>query len=161
MEHRCRKGFSIIGVFTWSKLYEDTAFLGNQIIGPVIEHKLGGEDRTFHLSIAPIYELPFGRGKTFGRNASRLLDGVIGGWEITGTYTAQSGVPVVFGTDAFFTGKDVALSHDKQSLSQWFDTTQFAPFPSRNTILSTYPSWVGVQNLPGYSYVPAANDTIK
>ncbi len=161
IEHRFSKGFSIIGAFTWSKLFEDTAFLGNQIIGPVIEHKLGGEDRTYHLSIAPIYELPFGRGKTLGRNASKLLDGFIGGWQVAGTYTVQSGVPVVFGTDSFFTGKDVALPHDKQSLSQWFDTTQFAPFPSRNTILSTYPSWVGVQNLPGYSYVPASNDTIK
>ncbi len=161
VEHRFSKGLSVIGAFTWSRLFEDTSFLGNQIIGPVIEHKPGGEDRPFHFSIAPIYELPFGRGKTFGRSASRLLDAFIGGWELAGNYTVQSGVPVAFTTDSFFTGHDVALPHDKQSLNEWFDTTQFAPFPSKNTDISTYPSWTGIQNLPGYSYKPAANDTIK
>ena len=32
-----------------------------------------------------VVELPFGRGKPLGRNAGRLLDGVIGGWQIAGT----------------------------------------------------------------------------
>ena len=38
--------------------------------------------------------------------------------------------------DISFGSCRVALPHDQQSLSEWFDTTQFAPFPSRNTILS-------------------------
>jgi hypothetical protein len=37
-------------------------------------------------------------------------------------------------------------------------------FPSANTTaaeLARYPSWTGVQNLSGYSYVPQSGDTIK
>jgi hypothetical protein len=42
-------------------LYEDTSLIGPEISGPTAEHKLAGEDRTFDLSIAPIWELPIGR----------------------------------------------------------------------------------------------------
>jgi hypothetical protein len=161
VEHRFTKDFSIINAFTWSKLFEDTSLLGPEIAGPVVEHKLGGEDRPLHLSVAGVWDLPFGRRKE-GRGAfSKLLAPIIGGWELAGQYTIQSGVPVVFGTDSFFTGKDPALPHDKQSLNEWFDTSQFFPFPSKNTNLSTVPAWTGVQNLPGYNYTPAPGDTIK
>src|SRR5207302_3975881 len=61
VEHRFTKGFSIINSFTWSKLFEDTSPSGPEIAGPIVEHKLGGEDRPLHLSVAGIWDLPFGR----------------------------------------------------------------------------------------------------
>jgi hypothetical protein len=164
IERRFSRGFSIIAAFTWSELYEDTSFLGPQIAGPLVEHKLGGENRPLRLSVAPIWTIPLGRGRHFGRTMPKVADALIGGWEMTGTYQIQSGVPVVFGTNSFFSGKDFALPHDKQSLNEWFDTSQFLPFPSANTTLATlatYPAWTGVQSLPGYSYVPTSTDTIK
>jgi len=36
------------------------------------------------------YELPFGKGKTFGRNSRGLLNGAIGGWRMTGVGTVAS-----------------------------------------------------------------------
>jgi carboxypeptidase family protein len=161
VEHRFTKDFSIINAFTWSKLFEDTSLIGPEIAGAVVEHKLGGEDRPLHLSVAGVWDLPFGRGKRLGRSIPRFIDPILGGWELTGQYTIQSGTPVVFSTDSFFTGKDPALPHSQQSLNQWFDTSQFFPFPNKNTDLSTVPAWTGVQNLPGYNYKPAPGDTIK
>jgi hypothetical protein len=67
---------------------------------------------------------------------------------------------VVFSTDSFFSGKDFALPNDKQSLAQWFDTSQFIRFPAKNADISTYPAWTGVQNLAGYNYKPKTGDTI-
>jgi len=55
----------------------------------------------------------------------------------------------------------VALPHDKQSLNEWFDTSQFRAFPSKTTDISNYPAWTGVQNLPGANYKPAPGDSIK
>jgi hypothetical protein len=161
MERRFRRGFSVINSFTWSKLFEDTAWVGPEIAGRHIEHKLGGEDRPFHLSVAPIWQIPVGRGQKFGTGMPKAADVILGGWQLSGQFTIQSGVPVVFGTDSFFTGRDFALPHDKQSLNDWFDTRQFIPFPSKNTDISNYPAWTGIQNLPGYNYKPAAGDTIK
>ena len=164
IERRFKGGFSILGAFTWSKLFEDTSFLGPQISGYHIEHKLGGEDRPFHLSISPIWNIPVGRNRRFLTHLNRLADAAAGGWELTGNYNIQSGVPVVFSNAAFFCGRDFSVSRSKQTLNQWFDTTCFYPFPTANTstaTLATYPAWTGVQGLPGYNYVPQPGDTIK
>ncbi len=40
-----------------------------------------------------VYELPFGKGKTFAGNAGRAEDLLIGGWQITGTTNWSSGLP--------------------------------------------------------------------
>ncbi len=39
-----------------------------------------------------VYDLPFGRGKTYGANINRLTDSVIGGWQLTTNMFAKSGV---------------------------------------------------------------------
>ena len=162
IEHRFSRGFSVINSFTWSKLFEDTSWLGPEIAGRHIEHKLGGEDRPLHLSIAPIWQVPVGRRQRFGARMPKVADVIVGGWQLTGQFNIQSGVPVVFGdTDSFFfSGKSFALPHEQQSLTQWFDTTQFIRFPAKNTDISTYPAWTGIQSLPGYNYKPASGDTI-
>src|SRR5579862_4752066 len=38
-----------------------------------------------------LYELPFGRGKTFLNSANKMVDGVLGGWELSGVLLFQSG----------------------------------------------------------------------
>ncbi len=164
VERRFSKGFSMLVGFTWSKLFEDTSFLGPQIAGYNIEHKLGGEDRPYHLTISPIWDIPVGRKQHFGANMPKWADAIVGGWELSGNYNIQSGVPVVFSNAAFFCGNDFKLSGASQSLNQWFNTSCFYPFPNANTTvaqLAAYPAWTGVQNLPGYNYVPKSGDTIK
>jgi hypothetical protein len=163
IEHRFTGNFSVISSFTWSKLFEDTSYYPDRSgdnPDPKVEHKLGGEDRPFIYSLAPIWQIPVGRGQRFGRSMPRVLDAVIGGWELDGQYQIQSGVPVVFSTSAFFSGKDPMLPGGG-TLAKWFDTSQFYPFPSSTTDISNYPAWTGIQNLPGYSYVPAPSDKIK
>jgi hypothetical protein len=161
VEHRFSKGFAIINSFTWSKLFEDTSWTGPEIAGRNVEHKLGGEDRPFHLSIAPIWQLPIGRKQALGKNMPKVLDAVVGGWQLSGQFNIQSGVPVVFSTDSFFSGKNFALPRDQQSLSKWFDTSQFQRFPDKSADITTYPAWTGVMSLPGANYKPAAGDSIK
>jgi hypothetical protein len=51
-----------------------------------------------------IYELPFGRGHAFGSNASGWVNQIIGGWEVTGIFTARSGLPFSTTTTAFPVG---------------------------------------------------------
>jgi hypothetical protein len=40
-----------------------------------------------------IYQLPFGRGRAFAANTSKLADAIIGGWQIGGTTRWTSGFP--------------------------------------------------------------------
>jgi hypothetical protein len=41
-----------------------------------------------------VAELPFGRGKRFGANSSRLMDALIGGWQFSAIWRQSSGLPV-------------------------------------------------------------------
>ena len=156
----------MITAFTWSKLMEDISYLGPEIAGRKIEHRLGGEDRPFRLSVAPVWEIPIGRSRQLWSRMPEAVDAFLGGWQVSGQYLIQSGAPVTFNASDsfFFSGKDFALPADKRTLFDWFDTSQFYRFPDKNMdvgILAAYPAWTGVQNLPGYNYNPASNDTIK
>ena len=41
-----------------------------------------------------VWELPFGRGRSFGSNVSRLTDAFIGGWQIASIFRWNSGLPI-------------------------------------------------------------------
>ena len=51
-------------------------------------------DATNVISAYAIYDLPFGRGKMLGRNANRVLNGVIGNWEVSPIVSFRTGWPM-------------------------------------------------------------------
>ncbi len=46
------------------------------------------------LSFVYTYQLPFGRGRSFGANMSPVLNGIVGGWQMGGILTLRSGFPL-------------------------------------------------------------------
>jgi hypothetical protein len=78
-------------------------------------------DVTHQVSGDVIYDLPFGRGKSIGRNFSRWLDEAVGGWQVSGIYTWRTGFAfpvldnasnITFGNTAYpiFTGNSSAIA---------------------------------------------------
>ncbi len=51
-----------------------------------------------------IYDLPFGRGRSFGATSAPWLNEVIGGWQISGLPTWQTGSPYYVNTTAYGAG---------------------------------------------------------
>jgi hypothetical protein len=97
-ERRFHAGFQFLGAFTWSKTIDDSC--GNlDTCSPqlytnyAIERGLSNIDQSYRLVLSSLYQLPFGRGMRWGRNWSRPLDWVIGGWQLNGIYTLQAGLP--------------------------------------------------------------------
>jgi len=162
VERRFKAGFSLLQSFSWSKSLTATGFIGPQVAGAHIFHTLSGNDMKYHYVLTPVYELPFGRGKQFLNHANKLVDELAGGWEFTGIYQFQSGTPLNMPTNSsFFEGGDPSLGKNKTA-GQWFNTSMFKPYPSSSTTVATlngYPSWTGVNGLPGASYVPASGTT--
>ena len=93
-----------------------------------------------------IYQLPFGRGRTWMSGASRPLNFAVGGWELSGVFSAQTGqflTPFWSGPDplgiAYTTSSPATvtlrpdilrnpnLPSDQRSTSHWFDPSAFAP----------------------------------
>ena len=55
-------------------------------------------DIRHNLSFVGVYELPFGRGRTYGGDANRFFDAVFGGWKFAASAILYSGFPVtIFG----------------------------------------------------------------
>ena len=55
-----------------------------------------------------IYELPFGRGRMLGSGVPGWANQIIGGWEVSGIFTARSGLPFNATTTAFPVGFNFA-----------------------------------------------------
>jgi hypothetical protein len=89
-----------------------------------------------------IYDLPFGRGKQFGTNMSKVADAVVGGWRLSVIPTFRGGFPLTLssnndhsGTNSFQNRPDcVASPHvlHKQPIGngllgyRWFDPNSYA-----------------------------------
>ena len=51
-------------------------------------------NQTQRLTVAWVYELPFGKGRPFGASVSGVPDKLIGGWSLQGSFTAHTGFPL-------------------------------------------------------------------
>jgi hypothetical protein len=85
--------------YTWSKSEDNISAEGNGFTTPIDSYNLGLNrarsdfDRPHSLNVTAFYTIPFGKGKTFGSNMPRLLDTLIGGWQVGALQIVQSGQP--------------------------------------------------------------------
>ena len=167
VERRYSNGFSLLQAFTWGRNFTQDFTMGNTSIGYYIPRQIYSNDVRFHYTLTPIYELPFGKGKLFLKNSNRAMEQLVGGWELTGIYNFQSGLPIALPTNTSFYRGDPSpnTNVNRGRHGTYFDTTAFVPYPTKSTpiatIQTTYPGWTGVTSMPGYNYVPTANDTAK
>jgi len=90
-EQRFSNGLMFQGNFTWASAFDfsNTYFFWNHNID------YGREDgvRRFVFNLNSVYALPFGKQRKFMNNAARVPDLLLGGWQLAGTATWQSGIP--------------------------------------------------------------------
>jgi hypothetical protein len=62
-------------------------------------------------------------------DAGTAAEAILGGWQIQGVYTYQSGFPIAFGTDGFYNGTDLENGSDialgDKSTLKWINTDVF------------------------------------
>lgn len=113
-------------------------------------------DVRHNLIFSSTYELPFGRGRTFGANWSGVTDALLGGWRLAGIFQARSGLPITV-----IDGRNRSLQGERgferpncvgnpepadQSIDRWLDIGAFEAAP-----LGTFGNCpVGVARAPGY-----------
>jgi len=101
VRRRFASGIFFQANYTFSKVLTDTRFLTNQtennnylsLANRKLDKFRAGFDITHSVSANFIYALPFGKGHEFGRNASGILDKMIGGWQMQGLTRLSSGPP--------------------------------------------------------------------
>ncbi len=122
VEKRFSHNYTVQLSYTWSKAMQATEFLNPT--DPVPYRSIADLDRTHHLVVTGIWDLPFGRGRKLGTHIPRAVDLIAGGWQLNGVVQRQSGPPLAFGDVwTLFTGNpdDVKLPKDKRSPDHWFN----------------------------------------
>lgn len=121
IERRFAQGFTVHGSYTWSKFMEAVELLNDADARPT--EVISPQDRTHHVAITAIYELPFGRGRHFLASSRGVVDHVIGGWQVQGIYQGQTGPPLNFGNVAFYGNiNDIQLPKSERTAERWFNT---------------------------------------
>jgi hypothetical protein len=143
---RFSKGIAFEGNYTWSKGLDDgTSHQDSYDIRK--SRSITGLQFPHRLVFSGVYEIPVGRNRMLGRDMGKAVDAIVGGWQINGIWTIQSGSPIGIGannTIGAFTqaarannnGSSAALDGPaKDRLNRWFDTSVFsqpAPFTFGN-----------------------------
>ena len=154
-----------------SGLQDSAAFGGAFLLNPIRPrdgYSSSDFDLRHQINVNGVYEFPFGRGKHFGSSINRGLDAFIGGWQLSGIYRWNTGLPI----SAPYDDARWATNWNVQSF-----VTQVTPFsacPTRGnattapkvfgcnpttayqSFRNAYPGETGQRNvfrLPGYSNV--------
>ena len=90
---RFSKGMQGQLAYTWGKSLDDG--LSHQDSYNIrADRALSDIDVAQRMTIAVVYELPFGRGRRFGSGMNKLTDLALGGWQANGIATLSSGTPI-------------------------------------------------------------------
>jgi hypothetical protein len=158
LTRRMANGLSLLAGYTWAKtLVDNDGEEGGYTDGGVGqndnfrrgEYGRGVNDARQRFVFSGIYQLPFGKGRRW-LNQGRILNGALGGWELTSIITFQSGFPLtpLAGTDVANTGTgqwrpdricNGALPTGQRTVDHWFDTSCFTNTPLEALIAAGTP----------------------
>lgn len=134
---RYTHGLTVLGTYSYSKSIDDVNDFngGDRAQDPTkryLERGVSQFDFPQRATASVVYQLPF-----FASASSGIVRAVLGGWQVNGIWTAESGRPfsVYASGDIANTGgsgqranrlADGRLASDQRSIYKWFDTTAFA-----------------------------------
>lgn len=102
LRRRFSHGLQFQADYTWSKAMVDGDAQGNNqsdlvsyitLRNQSLEHRRSSQDQTQRFVANGIYDLPFGKGKSFLDSSNGVVDRVVGGWNMGVIATWSTGVP--------------------------------------------------------------------
>jgi hypothetical protein len=141
VNRRMSGGLMLAGSYARSKAMEEGESHQNSY-DIRASRSIASYDIPHRLVLSALYELPYGRGRRFGASAPAVLDAVLGGWQVNGIVTVQSGTPrtiTATNTAGLFNpvtrpnwnGQDPRLDMPREErLLRWFDTTVYSQPPA-------------------------------
>jgi hypothetical protein len=170
LEKRFSQGLSMLVSYTNSKLITDALSIGGGGNATGLEgfrmgrfnrgldRRVDQDDVSQRLVVSSVYELPIGKGKALLTDAPRAVDLILGGWQVNGIGTFQTGKPLMVRGANNFTGigfpdllRDPTLPSGERSANRWFDTTAFAN--PANFVLGNAPFTLPATRGPGLTDV--------
>ena len=145
-QHQMKNGLSVLSTYQYSRTKDNSPedFLGwglggefRDIYNKEAEYTISAHDMPHSFVTALVYDLPVGKGKSFGANLPGPVNQIIGGWQTSTVIRLNSGLPlspIMVGynpLDKYGFGyypPDMVGSPkvDKRTPERWFNTDAFA-----------------------------------
>ena len=93
--HRMSDNLTLHGTWTYSKTMDSGGFADSNY--RILSRTLDGNDVTHRVTVSGVYMFPFGHKRRFLAESNRLVDAVLGGWELASLYIYETGHPWGFG----------------------------------------------------------------
>jgi hypothetical protein len=137
---RFSKGYTIQGSYTFQKWMQAVNLLNAADPAPVRE--ISDLDAPHRFNISGIWSLPFGKGRALLSDAGPFLSRLVGGWELSGIWSLQSGFPLPFGNVIYY-GKpaDILLPIDQRSPEHWFNVANFETISTKQLLGNQLRTW--------------------
>jgi hypothetical protein len=124
---RFTKGLSLNGSYTWTREHVKNQYLNPQ--DTELTESISAFERPHRFTTSGIYELPFGKDRTWGDEWHPVVNAFFGGWQVQGLYEWQSGEPLVL-PNAYYDGditqlKSMYGKKDGQGLRYGIDMPGF------------------------------------
>jgi hypothetical protein len=152
LRKRFSSGLQFLAAYTWSKTIDDTSsvagFLGQQNPDYTNNNRKDLDKSISTLNIAHRlvanfqYDLPFGKGKRYRNSLNPIAEGILGGWNLSGVATMQTGLPMSVSSNqnlTFSYGGDARPNHTgvssvtegstKDRIYRWLNPAAFADAP--------------------------------
>ena len=103
LEKRATHGLYLLNSFTWGRIFDissghlETSNGDNSRVNyanPSADYGPGGYDQPVADTLSIVYDLPYGHGRHWGNDSGRLMNTIVGGWQLTLINTMTSGLPV-------------------------------------------------------------------
>lgn len=121
---RFAKGYTIQGSYTFQKWMQAVNLLNAADLAPVRE--ISDADAPHRFNISSVWSLPVGKGRALLANTNGFVSRLVGGWEISGIWSLQSGFPLAFGNSIYYGDpSNIVLPLDQRTPEHWFNTAGF------------------------------------
>lgn len=131
-------------------------------IDPRVQAGPSSDYRNHVIIFTEVYELPFGRGKKFAGDVSRVADVLIGGWKLNSSWNLSSGLPFTPGLVSCAASSDTGpcrpdrvgsleagpRAGDPTAAGYWFQLTPIDPATGKPTRLTAPGQTAGVWGQP-------------
>jgi hypothetical protein len=145
-EYRLRRGLMLLNSFTWSKSKDNgSGSLENpngNFPAPQDFYNLdadfgtSGYDQPYNNTTSFVWNLPFGRGQRWAKNAGPLMEGLIGGWTLSGINTVTSGEPVTLTYTPAAAFQVSGIQQDFRGANNYRPNVVGDPYGDRSSILT-------------------------
>jgi hypothetical protein len=140
-------GWNFLGAYVYIREKTQTTSLNELDTYTNNLQYLNSDQPRHRFTFAGTYQLPFGKGRPFGTNMSKVADAIVGGWQIVGTSNYTTGAILRFGK-MNYNGQDVTV--DNPTMQKWFNTAAFSPIAANTYVIRSNPTQFDNLTGPGY-----------